>query len=247
MKSHFNPKRIEFVRRYVEKHTEVKASVLETIFELCDETEELWKENVLLRENIFTIEQAVAPEKQWENILAAKLARATDGNNLEITNSINSDTWVITIQKKFGKTFLQSLQDSEARRLKAEKKTENLLRENKKIQIKLTKNEVELQVLKSLKNKLNSSPEEILKTRQEIEKAIELVNGYIGQYNTQFYRKEMGKLTNSMKESHYEAWQRAANETFKNNRLEKEKQNLLMALNDKRNRLSKFSKYRKKE
>ena len=247
MKSHFNPKRIEFVRRYVEKHTEVKASVLDTVFELCDEAEELWKENVLLRENIFTIEQTIEPEKQWENILAAKLARAADGNNLEITNSINGDTWIITIQKKFGKTCQQSWQDSEERRLKAEKKAENLLKENKQIQFKLSKSEIELQTYKSLKARLNASPEEGDQIRFEINKAIDLVNNHIGQFNNSFYRKEIGKLTVSMKEAFYEAWSRASVEASKNSVLIKEKNHLYKMLNDKRVIASKFSKYRKKK
>lgn len=247
MKSHFNPKRIEFVRRYVEKHFEVKPSSLDVVMELCDEAEKMWEENVLLRENIFTIEQMVEPEKQWENILAAKLARATDGNNLEITNSTNGDTWIITIQKKFGKTCHQSWQDSEQRRLKAEKKIENLSKENKQTQFKLAKYEAELQTFRSLKARLNGSTEEEAKVRLDINKEIELVNGHISQFNSSFYRKEIGKLTVSMKEAFYEAWSRASAESSKNSVLMREKNHLYKLLNEKRVSGSKFSKYRKKK
>jgi hypothetical protein len=246
MKSHFNPKRIEFVRQYVEKHFDARAYV---VLELCDETEKIWEENVFLRENIFTIEQAVEPEKRWENILAAKLARAVEGDILEITNSIDGTTWIINIQKKFGKTPQQRWQDEEERRQKAERKAENLLKENKQMQYKLVKNDIQLQALTSIKNKLNNwnkTPEEELKTRQEIDQAIELVNGYVTQFNNSFYRKEIGKLTVSMQDAYREAWMRASGASSKINILEREKKELFKKLNDKRIINSKFSKYRKK-
>jgi hypothetical protein len=249
MKSKFTQQRIDFVRLYVEKHVDPNSSIPEVVTELCDESSKILEDNALLRENIFNLEQVVEPERRWENILAAKLARAVQENNkedyLELTNSINNDIWIITIQKKFGKSPEQLRQQSEIRRLKSVNKVMHLLRDNKQMQRKLAELSFELQTLKFIKKNL-SNPEEELKTRQEIEMAIKLVNNYIAQFNTQFYRREIGKLTSSMRESFHEAWIRSAESMWKVQSLEKKIKELRLQFNEKGVVASKFGKYRKR-
>lgn len=250
MKTPFNLSRIEFARRYLEKNTESKSNVQETMVELCDEAQKLWEENVLLREKLFEIEQLVEPEKQWETILAAKLARAAEKNieedSLEIINSINNDIWIITIQKKFGNTPKQALQQSEIRRVKALNKVAHLLKENKRMQKKLSEQDLELRAFKSLKLHFNN-PESELKTRQDIELAIKAINLHIGQFNTHIYRDGIAKLSNSMIESFHEAWSRAGDANLKVLELTKSNKELLLQITEKKLSINKFGKYRFKK
>jgi hypothetical protein len=250
MKSHYNLSRIEFAKRYLEKNTESNSTMQEVMGELCDEAQKLWEENALLREKLFEIEQTVEPEKQWENVLAAKLSRAKEENSkedyLEITNSINNDIWIITIQKKFGNTPKQALQQSEVRRVKALNKVAHLLKENKRMQKKLSEQELELRVFKSLKLHFHNAESE-LKTRQEIEQAIDALNLYIGQYNNHIYRVGVANLSNSMIESYHESWSRAADSHVKVQELMKSNKELLLQITAKKLSFNKFGKYRCKK
>lgn len=251
MKSKFDRKisQVEFVRRYVEKHADPSSTMDIVVSELCDLTQHLLEENFSLKEKLFEIEQSVEPENRWENILAAKLARAVEANDredfLEITNSINNDIWIITIQKKFGNTPKQALQQSEIRRDKALNKASNLLDENKQMQKKLHQQELELRTFKSLKLRFND-PETTLKTRQDIEAAIKALNLHIGQYNAHVYREGISRLSSSMTESYHEAWARASDTAVKLQVALKEKQALLAKITTKKITLNKFGKYRRK-
>jgi len=244
-RSLFNPIRIDYTRKYVEKHADF-LSTIEVVDELCDETQKLWEENVALREQIFQIEQEQNPEKRWETILAAKLARGIRENNgkdyLEFTNSTNNDIFIITIQKKFGRTPEQLLRSSEIRRLKAAKRIVNLVQNIKGLETVIAHQTDEIKTLKLLKK---GAWDEIT-TRQEINTAISMINSLIRQYNQEFYRREFLKLSNSMRELLHEAWTRVADSNYKIIELKKKVEILKIELNRKNVEKSKFSKYRKK-
>jgi len=246
MKSHFNLQRIDFVRAYVDKHIDKDTlSTHEVVMELCEETAKLWVENQSLREQLFNIEQEQDPEKRWETILAAKLDRAIRENlnkdYLEINNSTNGEVYTITIQRKHGQTPEYLRRQSDIRRLKAEKKNEHLLNDNQQMQKKLHQLDEELRILKAIKN----GDWDDIKTRQDIEVAIDIVNHFIRQHNQHAYKKQLAKLTNSMRESMHEAWARASEASWKVTEIKKELEALKLELHRKNVEKSKFAKYRK--
>jgi hypothetical protein len=244
MKKNFNLQRIDVIRKYIEKHISLPyRGAEEVVIELCDEAEKLYEENVLLKEQIFQIEQEQNPDKQWETILAAKLDRAirenSDKDYLEINNSVNGKVYTITIQKKFGKTPEQLQQSSDLRRAKAAQKIVNLLRDNKIMQAKLYQLNEQFSVLKKIKY----HEWDDIKTREDIQVAIDMVNLLIKQHNNFFYKREMAKLTNSMRESFHESWSRVSQYQWEASNLQKEIVALKQELNRKNIEKSKFKKY----
>lgn len=246
MKTVFNPQRIKFVREYVEKHAGSILSTKEVVDDLCDEAEKLWNENRALREQLFQIEQEQDPERRWENILAAKLDRAIRENinkdYLELSNSINNDIFIITIQRKFGQTPEQLRRSSDIRRLKAAKKIVNLLNDNRQMQKKLNQLDKELRALKIVEDATWDN----IKTREDLELVIDAVNNFIKQHNTAIWRKQIGKMSGSIRESLHESWTRVADNQHKVNEIKKELEAIKIQLNRKNVDKSKFSKYRKR-
>jgi hypothetical protein len=243
----FSAKDIKFARTYVTKHTSsANLNTEEIVLDLCDNAQKLLEENAALKEQLFEIEQEQDPGRQWETILAAKLARAVRENknkeHLEFFNSTNNDIFIVTIQRKFGQSPEQLRYSSEIRRLKAAKKIVNLLRDNKIMQSKIIQLNEDLRILKAVKN----TDWDDIKTREDIERAIDMVNYFIKQHNQVVYRKHLGKLTNSMRESYHEAWTRAADASWKVSEIKKELEALKFELHRKNVEKSKFSKYRKR-
>jgi len=236
---------ISSVRQFAKKNID-HTYTQEMVEQLCDDVSKVLEDNAFLRDSLFQVEQSVEPDQRWENILAAKLARAVQENNredyLEITNSSNNETFIITIQKKFGRTPEQLRQQADLRRLKAAKKIVNLLRDNKHMQKKLIEQDADLRLFKRIGDGIYKDE---TVTRQEIQKAIEYVRKLVGDFNTNFYRREMGKLTVSMKASFHEAWVRVANSSSEVKKLEKDIKELKKLLNQKGIAASKFGKYRK--
>lgn len=248
--------RINLIRRRTEKF-ELKFDpvLVSDLYYLADQLESLMEENEILREQVFVIEQVVPEEQRLENILASKCKRIVLDNTrntipnikkeyLEITNSINNDIFVITIQKKFGKTPEQLREQSEIRRFKAVQKIVNVLKQNKKLRelsAELRKDVFSLSAIRM--------PDEAseLKTQEEIQRAIDLLNKVIRSFNLIMFRRGLNKLQPSMRASFHEAWERAAHSDFKVSSLEKEVSSLkrkLIAAKHFTN--SKFAKYRKK-
>ena len=243
----FSSKDIEFARTYVTKHTTSKnLNTEEIVLNLCDNAQKFLEENAALKEQLFNIEQEQDPEKQWETILAAKLERAIRENknkdHLEFFNSINGEVYTITIQKKFGQSPEQLRRSSEIRRLKAAQKIVNLLKDNKQMQQKIIQLNEDLRILKAIKN----GDWDDIQCRKDIERAIDMVNYFISHHNQTVWRKRLGQLTNSMRESHHEAWARAADSAYQKNKIELELKALRLELHRKSVQKSKFSKYRKR-
>ena len=186
------------------------------------------------------------PNNNGENILANKLQRAikeTDQEHLEITNSIDNQTFIISLQKKYGKTPQQLLQQSEIRRTKLEEKNKNLLIEIEENRKKILQQASQIHILETTKNKIYD-PDGELKTRQEIEYAVQFVEKQIKNFNAQYQRKEFHKLTQSMMSAMQEAFQRVSFLTFEIRSLKREINILLLKLNKKGTAKSKFGKYR---
>lgn len=243
----FSAKDIEFARTYVTKHTtKANLNTEEIVLDLCDNAQKLLEENAALKEQLFQIEQEQDPERQWETILAAKLARAVRENKnkdyLEVCNSTNNDIFIITIQRKFGQSPDQLRRSSEIRRLKATTKIVSLLKDNKMMQLKLHQLSEDLRILRSIKNGEWDS----LQSLKDIEKAIDIVNLFIKQHNQVLLKKHLATLTNSMRESHQEAWSRAADAYWKVIEIKKELGELRIKLHQTNVEKSKFSKYQKK-
>lgn len=240
----FSSKDISFARTFVTKRCGDDINTI--VEELCDEAQNLLDENAELKNRLFQIEQEQDPERQWQTILAAKLDRAVSENNgkdyLEISNSINNDIFIITIQRKFGQSPEQLRRSSDIRRLKAAKKITHLLADNKQMQKKLVDQGNEIRVLKLIQK----GEWDEIKSRQDIQLAIDAVNVLIRQFNQKLYAREVGKLTNSMRESNQEAWTRAADLQWRNAELTKTIQVLKAELNRKYVEKSKFAKYRKR-
>lgn len=249
-------KRIDLMRVQLEKfdnrlHDKDLVSDLEY---LADQLETLIRTNQILRDQIFNIEQAVLFGEPVENVLAAKLRRMLVDNDeycrldiekdyLEITNSINNDIFVITIQKKFGKTPKQLLEQSEIRRLKATTKFAHLLRESNRMKEKLSKQEKDIQTLIAIRT---DTLEVQTKSKEDIQRAIDQLNIIIQQYNITTFRKGLNKLSPSMQTAFHEAWQRAALANHQVAVLESANKKLKTSLLQKKSQVSRFSAYRKR-
>jgi hypothetical protein len=233
---------IDFIVRYVNKHVD-DLDILMELDKLAEAAHQLLKDNFLLKANLLDIESAVEPDHQWENILACKLARAvqTKGEVLELTQSVNNETWIITIHKKFGRTPLQLLEDSEIRRKKAQQKAKSLLKENQHMQGKLSMLDREICAIRLLKN--SAELEQV--QRQQVGEAIKVVNSWINQLNNNLYRQSMAKLHTSVRDSYFEAWQQVSLEAHKRSIVEKELKELKKTFNQRETVRSKFGKYRR--
>lgn len=249
-------RRIETARLLLDKnYTSADRSLAGELDYMCDQADQLEQENEILREIMFNLAQEAPEEQRWENILAAKLHRAVLLNNdllwrdikkdsLEITNSINNDIFVITIQRKFGKTPEQLREEAVDRRLKAEDKVKNLSKAAQEMEKKLRDQQRQIQTLLALRM---DSPEVEAKTKEEIQRLIDAVNTLIKNYNKTVFPRELGKLTDSMQKAYREAWQRASVSEFQVRRLETKVLELKHLLNKKKSGNFKFNRYRRPE
>lgn len=235
---------IDWALEQLDKHVDPNSALFGAVCWVIDGARKLLEENAALKESLFNLEQA--EPIRWETILAEKLERAIRENNkkdyLEVVNSINNDIFVITIQRKFGQTPEQLQKQSDIRRLKAAKKIVNLLSANKEMAEKLAKQAKDIQLLTALRM---PNLEEELKTRDDVQRAIDQLNIIIKNYNKHTFARQMGKLTTSMQQAYRESWMRAAMQSSENLKLTKDIKLLKQELNQKRIVHSKFSKYRK--
>jgi hypothetical protein len=247
MRSSLTPEKLNLIKLYLEKHPTNSTSERANLFE---EIHALLEDNRILRETLFQMQQQVPPEQQWQQILAAQLQRAVQENGkqdaLEITSSTPEaeGVWVISIQRKHGKTPEQRYQDAEARRLKAVSKVTNLIGANRDLRQKLAKQTKELNACAFLKRTFLTEDEEV-KTRQEIELMIDFVNKQVSQFNAAFYRHKVVTLTPSVQGMIGEAWSRAYIADMKSALLIRENQKLKAKINAKRINKMRFGKYRK--
>ena len=247
-------RRVELARLYVDKNWKVLDTNLAGDLDyMCDQVVQLEQENEILREIMFDLEQTAPEEKRWDNIIASKLRRAILVNDdfllrdikkdsLEITNSINNDIFVITIQRKFGKTPEQLREEAVDRRIKAETKVENLSKAVREMEKKLAEQQKQIQTLLALRM---DTPEVEAKTKEDIQRLIDAVNTLIKNYNKTVFPRELAKLTGSVQTAYREAWNRAAIIESQVRQLTAKVLELKQLLNKKRAGNSKFSKYRK--
>lgn len=187
-----------------------EAGLISDLRELSSELLSFVKENSILKEQIFNIEQSCSEENKWENILAAKMQRAFSLNNsekdfFEITNSINNDIFVITIQKKFGKTPYQLLKEAEIHKSKALSKVSNL---NTEISFLYKKNLEKDQLIRLLNNYKNKTLEDLELYQNELGDVIDWVNRLISSNNSIVYRNAIKKMHVSFSEVVSEAWEK---------------------------------------
>lgn len=212
---------------------------------LCEQAEFLLKENKILRENLFQIEQDAPPNQKWENILAAKLSRSLQSSKkdyLEIVNSINNDTFVITIQKKFGRTPEQLLEQAQIRKLKAIKKLLNIIKDSRNIKRKLSEQEKDLKALTFLRM---DSSEDSLQTYKELQRSIDKLSQLTRAFNLAALRKIIQQFPEyhpSFKAAFEEAWRRGSNAEWKVSMLEKKNVKLQNSLAAKKNSCSRIYK-----
>lgn len=211
------------IKLRADKHLKISSTSHKDILAAVECALELLKENSLLKEKLFDIEQSLSDEHKINNIIDAKLSLALLSNNkkdfLEINKSINNNVWSIIIQKKFGKTPQQLLQSSDLRLKKAIKKIVNLHKELKVFEQKNTK----LAQTNIVLNKLKAdSPEELIKTGDEIQILIDLVKSKISSYNGLITKDSLKKLHRSFSDSLQEAWGRAAYAEFQTRKVQTE-------------------------
>jgi len=174
----------------------------------------LIKENAVLKEKLFDLEQELPDDKRWENILASKLELAFLENEakefFEINNSINNQTYTIIIQKKFGKTPKQLLKSSEIRRLKAIRKIVSLQKHIIELQKTCTDYNNQIGALTNIVSKPFQNDESVRLSRQIVEAALLKAQQLAHSFNTQFIKYETVKLHKSFTASYYESWRRAS-------------------------------------
>lgn len=217
------------------------------IMNLCAEMLKLRKENSLLRQNLFELEQQVPEEQQWHNVIANKLERAnlvSDGKDFfEINNSINNTTYTISVQKKFGKTPVQLLKQSEIRRLKASQKVVNLRKELNNISEICGRLKTEIDTLEKVGN---PALEDTPFSREKLDITIATVQRIIRNFNSQFYRKELTKLHVSMREIIHETMSRASQNSYDLSKLKEENKKLRASFLSKRHPICRIYKKRRK-
>lgn len=209
----------------------------------------LCNENARLKQNLFDLEQAAPEEQQWQNVIATKLDRAvsSDGKDyLEINNSINNEIYTISIQRKFGKTPKQLLDQSEIRRLKASKKVLNLLREKRVLEAALAKLNIEVNAFKILTGPSDNTESEVL-ARTRLDIMIKIVNRCINTFNNTLYRRSLNKLHESTKSSFHEAWARAVEAEVKARGLLEDNQKLKHAFLKRKSSICRIYKKRQKK
>jgi hypothetical protein len=242
-------KNFDFLPAYLEKHYNDQILKFD-ILDLLDRCKDLQAENQFLKDQLCDLQQSVEPEHQWENILTAQLSRAAYQNKtdcLEISSSSgNNETWIITVQKKHGKTPQQLQRQAEIRRQKAARKIVNLHQENRELQAKLSQQNQDLQVFHAISSAWavsNSTPEMELKTRWQIEKAKTFVEKCIQSYNAYFYRQHFAELHTSTIHAFQEAWSRASRAFFELEKMKLELKLYKQLLNDSKKHRP-FQKYR---
>jgi hypothetical protein len=265
------PAKIAFTRAYIEKRADrtynwdisppdpPPPTMQKVVNDLCDATQSLLEENLALKDQLFQIEQDQSPDYQWETIIAAKLDRAIRENNggseasatLELTNHVNGETFVITIQKKHGKTPNQLFRQSEARRKLAVKKIVNLLRSNLDMQRKLSEVNEELRIAKCIRSHDNKTTKEhlddaLIEDEVFVQKAIDFVNILIKKFNNAKFRRGLNSLQPSMREAFHEAWTRVGESNYENIKLKEELKTLKIKMNEKNSSRGKFGKARKR-
>lgn len=217
------------------------------IMNLCEEMLKLRKENSLLRQNLFELEQQVPEEQQWQNVIANKLERAhlaSDGKDfIEINNSINNVTYTISVQKKFGKSPVQLLKQSEIRRLKASQKIVNLRKELSNLGEICGRLKVEVNTLEKVGN---PALEDTPFSREQLNVTIATVERIVRNFNSQFYRKELTKLHVSIRDIIHDAMNRASQCGYDRSRLEDENKKLRSAFLAQRHPICRIYKKRRK-
>ncbi len=223
MKKKITIRDLWLVKLRASKHLNVNSVAYKDILFVVDSALELLKENSLLKEKLFDIEQSLSEEDKINNIIDTKLNLALLSNKkedfLEINKSINNNVWTIIIQKKFGKTPQQLLQSSNIRLDKAIKKIVNLHKEVDRFQ----KSNLDLSQKNLLLNKLNvDNPENLIKTGEEIQVLINLVKEKISKYNGFIVKDSIKNLHRSFNDSLQEAWGRAAYAEFQARKVQNE-------------------------
>lgn len=211
MKKVLSERDLRLIKLRAEKNLDQTKPPYQDIVAAVDCALQLIKENSLLREKIFDIEQSVSEEDRILNIIDAKLDAAMLSNDkkdfLEINKSINNDVWTIIIQKKFGQTPQQLLRQSEIRRSKAAKKIVNLHKENINLNNSINLLRADIKVLSAMKM---DSPEDLLKTKEELKRLRALIDEKVKRYNSHIYRHVSPNLHNSFMDSLREAWSRVS-------------------------------------
>lgn len=223
MNKEFSKKALDLILLRANKHLDPKSKEYSDISAAVNCAYHFIKENSLLKEKLFDIEQSSSEENHILNIIDAKLSLALFSNNkkefLEINKPTNNDVWSIIIQKKFGQTPQQLLKKSEIRRIKALQKIINLHKENEELREVMRRIRSENNLLQALKV---NSLEEILNTKEELQKLRNIVIDRINRFNNVIYRKEMPNVHDSWRDHIKEAWQRVSISDTKLAKAEKE-------------------------
>jgi hypothetical protein len=178
------------------------------------------KENLLLKEKLLDLEQAVPEEQRWQNILASKLdlafLSADKKEFLEINNSINNETFTIIIQRKFGKTPKQLLDVSEFRRKKVIRKNIALIKTIKSLELTITNLNKQIASYTAIVPiGVNLTDEKLEISRKIVDAAIANAKGLAHSFNSAFMLNTFNKLHVSFKEAYQEACSRASDAEYK--------------------------------
>lgn len=227
-------KDIENIKIRLTKHEDLTSKNVITILNLCKHYLFLLSENKMLRQELFDVEQTLPEENRWQSILATKLQLAINSQKkscdfLEIVNSINNESYIITIQKKFGNTPNQLLKKSEIRRLKAVNKIVNLQKIIKELK---GENQAQKATILSFKLLRDSTLEGLEATKAQLIKSYEILASRAKTFNLQasIYNVKLKDTPNSCRESLQEAWQVASKESLRAQSLEVEVKKLKISL-----------------
>jgi hypothetical protein len=232
--------------KFLSKYSSVDLVLPQKVNALLSVVEYLLKDNDVLKEQIFQIEQEVPEEQRWHNIIAAKINRVLASNNppeyFEITSSDPQKTVILSFQKKYGKSPQTIIRELQAVNKKLETKNDNMVKSTLELERKLS-------ILKKecaeLKNFQIGSDELMLENQAELERHIERLNKVIQRYNLTMIRKKLATLHKSMVGAFYESWTRAANSESNVMRLNNEIASIKRTANVKAVKFSKFGKYKK--
>jgi hypothetical protein len=216
---------LDFIKARLEKVVQNNSFCLRDYEDMRAEILSLTKENSLLKEKLFDLEQSLPEEQQWQNIIASKLELSFFENGckefLEINNSINNQTYTIIIQRKFGKTPKQLFDLSEIRRLKVIKKNIALQKHIKSLEVSCANYSKELAALKYIMG-IFKSDDDVEVTRKLVEAAIANTKALVLTFNNSFIKYEGAKLHSSFKEAFREGFRRASEAENFNDKLIKE-------------------------
>jgi hypothetical protein len=230
-----------------DKHLKKDNICFSDIENLCETVLQLHKENSLLRQNLFELEQQVPEEQQWHNVIANKLERASffsgEKDFFEISNSINNVIYTISVQKKFGKSPVQLLRQSEIRRLKASQKVVNLHKERRSLEETCSRLKAEVFVLEKIGTpSLENEP----LSREKLDISLKTIERVARSFNSQFYRRETLKLHISVREILHEALSRASQASYDLTRVKAENLKLRGAFLIKKHPICRIYKKRRK-